>query len=141
MHTTMKRLFLIFFLLVASLVGASAQDKLCCYVYAFSKHLDEVNSVIVNKHVCPQYEGDTRYFVYSKEHDRFARATSSGRVVAMYYIDYNSELGYYRIEDPYYAPIGEFISLRFDVLMVLRQDDAGQTLYDVYLLESIDDVE
>lgn len=137
----MRRLFLIFLLLVASAVAASAQYKLCCYTYAFSKHINSEKNATINKHIRPQYEGDTRYFVYSEEYNLFANATSTGRVVAQYFIEYNTELRYYRIEDPNYALIGEFISPRFDVLMVLRKDDQGRDLYDVYLLKEISDID
>ena len=141
MLTTMKRLFLIFFLLVASLVEASAQDKLCCYTYAFSKYINEARINLIDKHVRPQYEGDTLYFVYDKEHNFFTKSTSTGRVVDRYHIEYNDDLCYYRIEDSNYALLGEFISLRFDVLMILRKDKTGQDIYDVYLLTSISDLD
>ena len=138
---TMRRLILIFFLLSAFALSVDAQDKLYGYTYKFSKHVDWSVNILFNKHVRPNYEQDTLYFVYSSERNAFARATDDGVMLTHYYIEYNNELRYYRVESERYATLGEFISPRFDVFMVLRYDDAAQYVYDVYLLTSIKEVE
>ena len=137
----MRRLILIFFLLSAFALSADAQDKLYGYTYKFWKHVDWSVNILFNKHDRPNYEGDTLYFVYCPEREAFARATDDGAVLTHYYIEYNNELRYYRVESERYSTLGEFISPRFDGFMVLRYDDAAQYVYDVYLLTSFKEVE